>query len=48
MTEKELFAAICMYLRMCICGDTKSPNIFEVLEILGKDECMERISNALQ
>lgn len=44
--NKTVFRDICQALRIAITGSTMSPPIFEVMEILGKDECMERLGRA--
>lgn len=40
---KVLFKDIAMLLRIAITGSIISPPIFEVMEILGKDECIKRL-----
>lgn len=34
-------------LRLALSGRTNTPGIFELMEVLGKDECIQRISNAI-
>jgi glutamyl-tRNA synthetase len=34
--------------RVALCGGTTSPSIFEVIEVLGKDATMNRITRALE
>lgn len=44
--NKAVFKDMCQALRIAITGSTISPPIFEAMEILGKDECMERLGKA--
>ncbi len=32
---------------VCLCGRSKSPGLFEMMEILGKDRCLERIEKVI-
>lgn len=41
-------ADVFMALRLLIVGDRFSPPLFEAMELLGKDRCLERIQNYLQ
>jgi glutamyl-tRNA synthetase len=34
--------------RVAMCGVTTSPGIYEVLEVLGKDETMKRLARAVE
>ncbi len=40
------FGEVCMILRAAIVGKTTSPPIFEVMEILGREECLARMRAA--
>lgn len=40
---KSIYRDLCQALRIAIAGRTISPPIFEVMEILGKEECMKRL-----
>ena len=42
LTARQLF----MTLRVAITGGTKSPPLFESMEILGKDACIRRVEKA--
>lgn len=42
----RIFSGLCQALRVAITGDIKSPPLFEIMEILGRDECMRRIEYA--
>lgn len=41
--NRERWRDLCRALRIAITGCETSPPIFEVMEILGKDECMKRL-----
>lgn len=46
--EKELsFGKVMGPLRLIIVGDMKGPHLFDILELLGKEECLKRISTAI-
>jgi glutamyl-tRNA synthetase len=34
--------------RMALTGKTVSPGLFEIMEVMGKDECVERMKNAIE
>jgi glutamyl-tRNA synthetase len=42
-TTKEFF----MLLREIMTGSTESPPLFETMEVLGKDECLARLQDAV-
>jgi glutamyl-tRNA synthetase len=46
-TEKVKLGQIAQPLRAALTGSTTSPGIFEVMEILGRSECLGRISDCL-
>jgi glutamyl-tRNA synthetase len=37
--------AVAQPLRVALTGKTTSPGIFEVLDVLGRDECLARLSD---
>ncbi len=46
--EKELgFGPVLNPLRLCLVGAARGPHIFNILEILGKDESIKRIENGI-
>ena len=46
--EKELgFGKVMNPVRLCIVGETKGPHLFDIMEILGKEETMKRIETGL-
>jgi glutamyl-tRNA synthetase len=45
--EKVKLGQIAQPLRAALTGSTTSPGIFEVMEILGRSECLGRLSDAL-
>ncbi|WP_190810400.1 glutamate--tRNA ligase [Flagellimonas sp. S3867] len=48
ITEEELsFGKVMGPLRLIIVGDMKGPHLFDILELLGKEECLNRISTAI-
>ena len=48
MEERELkLGKIAQPLRVALTGGTVSPGIFEVMDILGKDEVLKRLNNAI-
>ena len=48
ITEQELsFGKVMGPLRLITVGDMKGPHLFDILEMLGKSECLTRINNAL-
>ncbi|WP_420604338.1 glutamate--tRNA ligase [Flagellimonas sp.] len=48
ITKQELsFGKVMGPLRLIIVGDMKGPHLFDILEMIGKEECLERISNAI-
>ena len=48
ISEKELsFGKVMPPLRLIIVGEMKGPHIFDILEMLGKEESVQRINNAL-
>lgn len=46
--DKLAYKYICQILRCAIWGHTVSPPLFEVMQILGKEECMRRIRDAIR
>ena len=47
--EKELgFGAVMNALRLVIVGDGKGPDLFKIIELIGKEEALKRIDLALQ
>ncbi len=46
--NKSIFKDVCQALRIAITGSTISPPIFEVMEILGRDETIKRLGNACE
>ena len=48
MEERELkLGKIAQPVRVALTGGTVSPGIFEVMDILGKDEVLKRLGNAI-
>jgi glutamyl-tRNA synthetase len=48
-TSKGLkLSAVAQPLRAALTGSTASPGIFEVMEVLGRDECLGRLQDAAQ
>ncbi len=48
ITSKEIgFGKVMQPLRLSLVGDLKGPDLFVILEMLGKDESLHRIENAL-
>jgi glutamyl-tRNA synthetase len=45
--EKVKLGQIAQPLRAALTGSTTSPGIFEVMEILGRSECLGRLSDAM-
>jgi glutamyl-tRNA synthetase len=45
--EKVKLGQIAQPLRAALTGSTTSPGIFEVMEILGRSECLGRLADAL-
>ena len=39
---------VMMPLRLCLVGELKGPDVPDILEILGKDESLHRIDEALK
>ena len=35
-------------IRVAVCGRKKAPPLFETLEVLGRETCLERIGQALK
>ena len=49
ITEKELsFGKVMPPLRLVIVGDMKGPHIFDILEMIGKEESIQRIHTAIE
>ncbi|MEO9893532.1 glutamate--tRNA ligase [Aurantibacter sp.] len=49
ITLKELpFGKVMAPLRLVIVGDMKGPHLFDIIELIGKDQSISRISNALK
>ena len=49
ITESELsFGKVMGPLRLVIVGDLKGPHLFDILEMLGKEECLERIEKGVE
>jgi len=47
--EKELgFGAVMNALRLAIVGDGKGPDLFKIIELIGKDEALKRLALALE
>src|SRR5690554_2704402 len=46
-SEKIGFGNIMMPLRLSIVGEMKGPDVFDILAVLGKEESMKRIANAI-
>ena len=48
ITDKELsFGKVMGPLRLVIVGDLKGPHLFDILAMIGKDECLARIEKAI-
>ena len=48
ITDNELsFGKIMGPLRLVIVGELKGPHLFDILEMLGRNECVNRIERAL-
>jgi glutamyl/glutaminyl-tRNA synthetase len=45
--EKKIFRELCMVMRVAITGKDKGPSLFEIMEILGKEECIRRIEECI-
>lgn len=41
--DKEEFSFWCMFHRICIAGSAVSPPLFEMMEALGREECVKRV-----
>lgn len=41
-------ATVCLYLRVAICGRQNSPDLFQIMSILGKEKVVEKINLFLQ
>ncbi|MGC1515760.1 MAG: glutamate--tRNA ligase [Maribacter sp.] len=49
ITERELsFGKVMPPLRLFLVGDMKGPHIFDIMAMIGKEECISRINTALQ
>ena len=49
ITERELsFGKVMPPLRLVIVGDMKGPHIFDILEMIGKEESIQRIHTAIE
>ncbi|OAB80242.1 glutamate--tRNA ligase [Cochleicola gelatinilyticus] len=49
ITEKEIgFGKVMMPLRLALVGEMKGPDVFEIASILGKEETLTRIENAIR
>ena len=47
--EKELgFGAVMNALRLAIVGDSKGPDLFKIIELIGKNEALKRLDLALE
>lgn len=47
-SSKEIFGAYAKLLRVAITGDVHSPgNIFDIMERLGKEECLKRMKSLM-
>jgi len=47
-SEGLSFGSVMPPLRLVMVGEMKGPHIFNIMDLLGKEECMHRIENALQ
>jgi glutamyl-tRNA synthetase len=48
ITSNEIsFGKVMMPLRLALVGDMKGPDVFEIMHVLGKDESLKRIKNAV-
>jgi len=48
LTENELgFGKVMPPLRLAIVGDMKGPHLFDIIEMIGKENTIQRISNAI-
>ena len=49
LTEKELgFGKVMPPLRLCIVGEMKGPHLFDIIEMIGKENTLQRIENAIE
>ncbi|MDO3694014.1 glutamate--tRNA ligase [Wenyingzhuangia sp. chi5] len=49
LTEKELgFGKVMPPLRLCIVGEMKGPHLFDIIEMIGKENTLQRIENAIK
>jgi len=48
ISEQELsFGKVMPPLRLVLVGDMKGPHVFDIMALLGKDECLDRINKAI-
>ena len=48
MTAKEWgFGSVMVPIRLALVGSSSGPDLFEILELLGKDETIDRIKTAI-
>ena len=49
LTEKELgFGKVMPPLRLCIVGEMKGPHLFDIIEMIGKENTIKRIENVIE
>lgn len=49
ITEKEIgFGKVMQPLRLCLVGGLKGPHLFDIIAMIGKEETIKRIHNAIQ
>jgi len=49
MEEKNYgMGAVMNAFRLCIVGESKGPHMFDIIEIIGKEETLKRLRNALE
>ncbi|GGF64000.1 glutamate--tRNA ligase [Wenyingzhuangia marina] len=49
LTEKELgFGKVMPPLRLCIVGEMKGPHLFDIIEMISKENTLQRIENAIE
>ena len=46
-SENIGFGKIMMPLRLALVGEMKGPDVFDIVEVLGKDESIRRINKAI-
>ena len=47
-SEELSFGKVMPPLRLVIVGDMKGPHLFDIMGLLGEEECSSRIENALE